>query len=57
MAPSSFQEARKEVLCCKRITLPPDDKKFMPSEGKPPLKAGGNCLDQSLDRSRERLLK
>jgi uncharacterized membrane protein len=23
----------------KRITLPPDDKKFMPSEGKPPLKA------------------
>ena len=25
--------------CCKRITLPPDDKKFMPSEGKPPLKA------------------
>jgi uncharacterized membrane protein len=23
----------------KRITLPPDDKKFMPSEGRPPLKA------------------
>ena len=25
-------------ILLKRITLPPDDKKFMPSEGKPPLK-------------------
>jgi hypothetical protein len=30
------QPERSTLL--KRITLPPDDKKFMPSEGKPPLK-------------------
>ena len=36
-------------ILLQRITLPPDHKKFMPSEGKPPLKAGGNRLDPGMD--------
>ena len=36
-------------ILLERITLPPDHKKFMPSEGQAPFEAGRNRLDQGLD--------
>ena len=36
-------------LLIQRVTLPPDHKGFMPAEGKPPLRGGRDCLDQSVD--------
>ena len=38
MVRSSFRASRRGVLLLQRVTLPTDDKHFMPAEGRPPLK-------------------
>ena len=37
-----------ESLLFERVTLPAGDKQFMPAEGRPPLAAGRDCVDQGL---------